>query len=337
MKRFFYRRYILNGLLVLCCVALPAAVWLVGGGQAVVLAAGVGALLMLLLAFLQNRNSDRYMEDLVASLSDLIATLTELRDQEVFPVAEDTLLSKLQTQVIKLTGILKARSRAMEEERNEIKSLISDISHQLKTPIATMKMYGDLLMEDGVSETDRREYLSVLNTALNKLVFLTDSMIKMSRLESGVIQLKPQTCSLNETLLQAVKQVYHKAEKKNIEITLKEEASVTLRHDRNWTAEALFNILDNGVKYTPSGGKMNITVLRYELFARVDVADSGMGIPEEEQAHIFRRFYRGQNTQGEEGVGIGLYLCRKILSDQGGYIKVKSTGAGSVFSVYLPL
>jgi hypothetical protein len=171
--------------------------------------------------------------------------------------------------------------------------------------------------------------------SLGKLTFLTNSLIKMSRLESGIISLKPEKNSLNEIVLQAVKTVYAKAKEKGILITFECDQTFEAVLDFNWTAEAISNVIDNAVKYTPQGGFVRLQITEYPSFLRLDISDSGVGIPEEEQAKIFGRFYRGKQSVGTDGVGIGLYLTREIINKQNGYMKVSSDENGSTFSMFL--
>lgn len=275
---------------------------------------------------------------ILTRLSDMISSLGDMWKNEEFSVLNDDMLSKLQAQVIKLYGILKAQNTRLKNERNEIKSLISDISHQLKTPLSNFRVYCSLLQDESLPAGQRKEFTQNMQNQLDKLCFLLENLIKMSRLESGIIQLNPQMESLNETCLTAIRQVYQKAQAKNIEISFKAIQDIHLEHDRNWTAEALFNILDNAVKYTQSSGSLTVSIERYELFARIDSADTGTGLDEAEINNIFKRFYRGENARDQEGVGIGLYLSREIIQKQGGYIKVHSKkGEGSTFSLFLPL
>lgn len=282
-------------------------------------------------------NEQSYQQDLLTKLSALVSTITELREDAIFPENEDTMLSKLQNQVIKLSDILKAQKKQTQHEKAEMETLISDLSHQLKTPIATLTLYAELLEQDSLTQEEQASYTAALNEAVCKLRFLTDSMIKMSRLETGLIHLNPQENLLSETILTAVKGIMAKARAKQIDISFLQEKELSTTHDRNWTAEAIFNILENGVKYTPVQGNITITVIPYELFVRIDIADNGIGIASEEQAKIFSRFYRGSNSGTEDGLGIGLYLSRKIITKQNGYIKVKSNQNGTQFSVFLPL
>lgn len=174
-----------------------------------------------------------------------------------------------------------------------------------------------------------------MQTSLEKLTFLTNSLIKMSRLESGIIRLKPERNSLNDIVLQAVKTVYAKARGKNITMSFDCEQTFEALLDFNWTAEAIANVLDNAVKYTPNGGVVGLKIIEYPSYLRLDISDNGIGIPEEEQAKIFSRFYRGKQSAGVDGVGIGLYLTRDIVNKQNGYIKVASDENGSTFSLFL--
>lgn len=170
--------------------------------------------------------------------------------------------------------------------------------------------------------------------SLEKLTFLTNSLMKMSRLESGLIRLKPEKNNLNEIVLQAVKTVYAKAKQKEITITFDCGEIPAAMLDFHWTAEAVANVLDNAVKYTPKGGLIELEIIEYPSYLRLDISDTGVGIPQEEQAEIFGRFYRGSRSAGIDGVGIGLYLTRDILSRQNGYIKVASGEKGSTFSLF---
>lgn len=281
------------------------------------------------------RLCDDYISRIVADLSDLLDVLMNLQEKNVFFENEDTLLSKLQTKVIKLVRILRRQNELSVREKENIKSLVSDISHQLKTPLANLKIYTGLLEEDALDDERRKACMDTLNKTVDKLVFLSESIIKMSRLEGGVINLKMSYVSFNETVLMAVRDIYEKALKKNVEIIYTDEAGISILHDRNWTREAIFNLLDNGVKYAKRGSCIKLTVREYGMFAAVLVEDENGAISEEEQAKIFARFYRGKNSINEEGIGLGLYLARKIAIKQGGYMNLKTTDRGNIFQFYI--
>lgn len=287
--------------------------------------------LLLLLDFLHNR----YNDDLLEQITLLIEALVEQQERQIFSEAEDTLTARLQHQLLKLRNILTAQNQMLAQEKEQIKTLISDISHQIKTPIAAANTFAELLSDGELSAEERTEYITTLQMSLGKLTFLTNSLIKMSRLESGIISLKPEKNSLNEIVLQAVKTVYAKAKEKGILITFECDQTFEAVLDFNWTAEAISNVIDNAVKYTPQGGFVRLQITEYPSFLRLDISDSGVGIPEEEQAKIFGRFYRGKQSVGIDGVGIGLYLTREIINKQNGYMKVSSDENGSTFSMFL--
>ncbi|WP_055070198.1 sensor histidine kinase [Clostridium massiliamazoniense] len=284
--------------------------------------------------FLYEELYKRHMKSNFEQLSNMLTAIIDMREEEVFSTVEDTILGKLQFQTNKLTNILKNQNKRIESEKNEIKSLISDIAHQLKTPLTNLRMYGEFLQDENLSEDERKEFNEIILLSLNRLSFLIENMIKMSRLESGVIQLKPELAPLNETLFNALKNVQKKAKNKNINIEVQKVEQVNIIHDKKWTSEAIFNVIENAVKYTKSNGMIKIKITNYEIFLRVDIEDNGMGISEEELPKIFTRFYRGQNVTEEEGLGIGLYLTREIISRQGGYIKVSSNEKGTIFSLF---
>lgn len=287
--------------------------------------------LLLLLDFLHNR----YNDDLLEQITLLIEALVEQQERQIFSEAEDTLTARLQHQLLKLRNILTAQNQMLAQEKEQIKTLISDISHQIKTPIAAANTFAELLSDGELSAEERTEYITTLQMSLGKLTFLTNSLIKLSRLESGIIRLKPEKNSLNEIVLQAVKTVYAKAKEKGILITFECDQTFEAVLDFNWTAEAISNVIDNAVKYTPQGGFVRLQITEYPSFLRLDISDSGVGIPEEEQAKIFGRFYRGKQSVGTDGVGIGLYLTREIINKQNGYMKVSSDENGSTFSMFL--
>lgn len=297
----------------------------------VICAFGILCGLLFLLDFLHNR----YHDDLLEQITLLIEALVEQQERIVFPENEDTLTARLQHQLLKLRNILTAQNQMLAQEKEQIKTLISDISHQIKTPVAAANTFAQLLDDKELSDEERSEYIATLQTSLEKLTFLTNSLIKMSRLESGMISLKPEKNNLNDIILQAVKTVYAKAKEKNITITFDCVQNFEAVLDFNWTAEAITNVLDNAVKYTPSGGIVGLEITEYPSYLRLDISDNGIGIPEEEQAKIFGRFYRGKYSAGIDGVGIGLYLTRDIIQKQHGYIKVRSDKNGSSFSVFV--
>ena len=288
--------------------------------------------LFLLTLFFAKRLS-RFTSDLCQTMDSMISGGEE-------PVRADdseTIFARISCRLSRLYNILQENRRRVDEERRELQALVSDISHQVKTPVANLKMVTDTLLAKPVTEQERRDFLQGIRSQTDKLEFLVQSMGKASRLETGAVTLEKKDVPLLDTLAQAMSGIVYGAEQKGISVEVQCPDDLRVSHDSKWTAEALFNLLDNAVKYTPAGGKISVSVEQWEMYVKLDVADTGKGIPESRQAAIFRRFYREEEVHDQPGVGIGLYLAREIVTRQGGYIKVTSEpGRGSTFSVFLP-
>ena len=225
----------------------------------------------------------------------------------------------------------------LETEKANIKGLISDISHQTKTPMANIKLYSELLSEQLEEDGMEAELLGQIQAQAQKLEFLIQALTKLSRLETNILEVVPVKSQVKPLLESAVEEIRKKAEKKEIQIKIEMDFEAEAVFDRKWTEEALYNLLDNAVKYSPAGSEVLISTKLYEMWCVFAVSDSGRGFSEEEIPKIFGRFYRAKEVQQEEGVGIGLYLVREILQKEGGFIKVNSeVGKGSTFLCYLP-
>lgn len=227
----------------------------------------------------------------------------------------------------------------MLNEKERIKTMISDISHQTKTPIANLLLYTELLEESANLTAEDRDSIGIIHEQTEKLHFLIDALVKLSRLESGVVTLNCENNSLNELLESVVTELSNKAKAKELTFRFVDDGIEELKanFDSKWTREALINIVDNAIKYT-NEGFVEIRLSASDVFARIDIQDSGIGISEEDSTKVFQRFYRSSTVANEEGVGIGLYLAREIITDEGGYIKLKSVkGEGTTFSVFIPV
>lgn len=251
-------------------------------------------------------------------------------------VYDESMLSSMETKLAHYLASSRISTQNASDEKENIKELIADISHQTKTPISNILLYTQLLSEKTLPQ-EISLYIETLNQQAEKLNFLINSLVQISRLETGVLTLHPVISPISPLIKDVIAQISPKAEEKEI-LTEFEPIDLYARFDRKWTAEALYNILDNAVKYTPVGGTISISLFKSELFVRIGIKDSGIGISEEETAKIFGRFYRSPQVSDSEGVGIGLFLTREILAKENGYIKVKSViNQGSTFFVYLPL
>ncbi len=247
---------------------------------------------------------------------------------------DESRLSALETKFSNYLSSSSTSSKNIMKEKEKIKTLISDISHQTKTTISNLILYSELIEEEDLSE-DMRSNVEAIKQQAEKLEFLIKSLVKLSRLENGILNLSPRKEEIQPMLKDIYERYISKAKNKNLELNI-EKTTSKATFDRKWTTEALGNIVDNAIKYT-NIGEININVKEHEIFTRIDISDTGMGIDESEQAEVFSRFYRSQSVHNDEGVGIGLYLTREIISSEGGYIKLTSElGVGSTFSVYIP-
>ncbi|MGN0495422.1 MAG: sensor histidine kinase [Lachnospiraceae bacterium] len=246
---------------------------------------------------------------------------------------DETMYSAVENKLSRYLADSELSARNVKEEKEKIKTLIADISHQTKTPVANLLLYSELLKEKNLSG-EEGEYAQKLHEQAGKLGFLISSLVKMSRLETGIVNLLPEQKNVAPMVEFVYRQILPNAQEKGLKL-LWERLEVEAHFDEKWTTEALLNIVDNAIKYTEKGN-VTLRIKEYEMFVCIEVADTGIGILEEEQAKIFGRFYRSNEVRNKEGVGIGLYLARQIISGEGGYIKVSSKlGEGTVFGVYL--
>ncbi|MDE6663553.1 MAG: HAMP domain-containing histidine kinase [Lachnospiraceae bacterium] len=285
-------------------------------------------------------NADKYRkkqeEEVISVLDECLcgdyAYINDLDRMRRFknPLFADTL--------VKIGRSLKLKSERLNEERDNTKTLVTDISHQLKTPISALKACFTLYTE-AETPTDKEEFHVRCKLQMNKIETLIAALIQISRLETRMITLSIEKVFLTEILAGAINTVYHKAQKKQISIETADFENLSLNLDKKWTIEAIANVLDNAIKYSPEGSQIMLSVQKLYNYVRVFVEDNGIGIPKSEQAKIFKRFYRGNNetVRYEDGSGVGLYLTRKILEDEGGTIFVRPAGeCGSEFCINLP-
>lgn len=284
------------------------------------------AALIVLFDFYFRRRSLRRMKDMIQSAID--GTFRA----DTF---DESLAASVENKLAEYLAVSETQRGKTAAEQEKTKTLIADISHQTKTPIANLLLYTELLKEEGGKDA---ETVALLESQVKKLDFLIQSLVKLSRLETGILVLHPRKNEVSQLLEEAGEQYAARAWEKGLYLhVLSEEArEVMACFDLKWTLEALGNLIDNAIKYTETGG-VTVRVKPYELFVCVEVADTGIGVAEEEQAKIFGRFYRSASVSDQQGVGIGLYLAREIVRQQSGYIQlVSEVGKGTLFSMYLP-
>lgn len=278
------------------------------------------------------------LRNVAISLATLLTLLSlflwNLREQrklkEELAYAED----QYQTEKSQYAVLLQ-RTR---QEDSQIKSSITDIAHQLKTPVASLKLSMDIALSENYSPAERQEFSQQAAVQINKLNLMLDGLAKISQMETDLIQIKPQKYSLKQLVSEAINSVIIKALEKDIEIELVSLDEVPIFVDRKWTLEAISNVLENAIKYSPPQTTIQVRANSLITYVVLEILDEGPGIPKEEQTHIYQRFFRGKNSEQVEGSGVGLYLTRKIIEEQGGAIVAKNRqGQGTNFQLTFPL
>lgn len=271
-------------------------------------------------------------KDICDTLDDMISGKRIQKNMDM-----ETLSSKVYAKVKKLGDITRLSEACSLEQKEEIKQIVSDISHQLKTPIANIIMYSDTIEASGSLGEEEQRFLRIMRGQIDKLEFLIQALVKMSRLESNMLEMKKEKSNIFAAISKAISAVLPAAAEKKIEVQVHCPPELKLFYDPKWTEEAIFNVLENAVKYTPEGGNITLLVEPWQLYTRIQIHDTGIGVDPGHQNDIFKRFYREDKVHKQAGAGIGLYLAREILTKQGGYITVSSLPEkGSCFSLFLP-
>ncbi len=269
------------------------------------------------------------------AFSRILDQMLNGRDPHINVEYQDELPSKIRYQMVRLSEKIQGSEQQLKRERDEIRELIADIAHQMRNPLANIESYLELL-GDVQCEAERQEYVEALKKTSSQLYFLTESFIKMARLENRIIQIKPDAYRLSQTILHSIFQVKKAADEKEIVIDLAMDDALELSHDANWLGEAIYNMLENSVKYSPPHSVIRVSAVQNEMYTKISVSDSGIGIIEGEEEQIFQRFYRGKRTDGQPGFGLGLYLAREIVLLHGGFLKAKRNTPGLEISIFLP-
>lgn len=272
--------------------------------------------------------------------TNLFVMMDKMMNQEAvttYDDIDDTYISQIYHQLNRLYDVLQMQQSSIEKEKSKVQSFVSDISHQLKTPLTNLHLLQEALKQPGILREEYRDCLEKQGKQLDKIDFLIRALLKTSQLENGLIQIQPRETSIGQTILSALEGILVPAEKKDIEVYYDNTTDYIVLHDPKWTSEALFNVMENAIKYTPQNGKLTILLNRTEKYIKISIRDTGIGIPPADLSNIFIRFWRG-NTNISEGNGIGLYLCKQIITLQHGYILVNSTvNSGSEFEIFIPL
>lgn len=289
-----------------------------------------------LIYFLSTAKLYQVLKELSGIIDRMVDGILEDRPLPESGEIDDGIFSKTCGRLKKLYVARAMTVRNMKQEVSVTHELISDISHQVKTPVANIKMYTGM-MGKKLQGSEFSYELKVLEEQADRLDFLVRSLIKMSRLEANIISLKMGDCRLLDILASALGAVLPKAEEKQIFIQTQCGADMIVSVDSKWTSEAVYNILDNAVKYTDAKGWVQITAVPMESYISLEIMDNGIGIRQEEAPLIFKRFYRGESVRREEGLGLGLALAREIVVMENGYITAEpGADGGSIFKIMLP-
>ncbi len=262
----------------------------------------------------------------------------ERRDMPADVDIQETRESRIVSQLRRIVTDARFREKQAVGEKDQIMELRSDLSHQLKTPLANIVMDTELLQDPAIGgdEARRREFLLHVKSQADKMQWLMASLLKASRLENGMIRFPVEAAGIKETIARSLGHVYGQAAAKDIALAVEEFQDFNLIHNPKWTAEALANILENAIKYSPRHSSIHVGVTRLDLYTEITIADEGIGISEKEYNLIFKRFYRSGMVEQQEGSGLGLYLAQLIVLQEKGYITVASrVGQGSRFSLFL--
>lgn len=302
--------------------------WILVVGAVLVLAIGA-----VLVNWLRMRRNYTMFTQQICEAIDCIINHNKIENIEF---EQETLSAKIQMRLRRLSEITEAALEESETQKQAVQSVVSDISHQLKTPIANITMYCDTVLQQELPEETRQQCLEIMDKQVKKLEFLTQSLLKMSRLENEIIALHPEQNQLQDTLYEVTESIRPKAEQKKIALYVSCPQEISLWYDVKWTAEAIFNVVDNAVKYTPEEGTIRISVEPLEIYTKIIVEDNGIGIAPEHINDVCKRFFREDKASRTEGVGIGLYLSREIIMKQNGYMMIVSEeGAGTQVCLYL--
>lgn len=299
----------------------------------------------------------KFRERELAEISSMLECVLDGREFPEYVPCRETLSSKIQHQLSRLQRMTKGYHARLEQDRDSIKNLITEIAHQMRTPLTNIETYLDFLQDPDLSRTERESYLKAASLSEKKIHFLAESFIRMSRLEHRIIRIRPDDTDLLLTLEEAADQVRRKAQGQGLRIRTDFPEQLLHPHDADWLGEAVFNLLDNAVKYSlPAAdkaagnagencqeagsrtGERNEILLgarQNEMFVRIWVSDHGTGIEEGDEAKVFQRFYRGSNAKKTEGFGLGLYLTREIVLLHNGFVKLKRQKDGTCVEIYL--
>ena len=278
--------------------------------------------IILMLCMILTLSCFKKIYDDIKDMTDYAYNSSEGRNFEMKNRNQEGQIGLLKTELIKMTNILKEKVELLNNEKIFLNNTISDISHQLKTPMTSLIILNDLMYEDLRKET-KIEFLDKIKSQLNRMEWLVKSILKLSKVEAKVINFEKKEVKINELIKRSVAPNLIPMEIKNIKLSIDGDENTSYIGDINWSSEAFVNIIKNCIEHTPQGGKIDINYAQNPLYCEVVIKDSGEGIDKKDLPHIFKRFYKGK-TSKEDSVGIGLAMAKSIIESQNGDIYVES-------------
>ncbi|WP_243155126.1 sensor histidine kinase [Romboutsia sp. CE17] len=271
----------------------------------------------------------------IKDMTDYVYNSSEGRNFEMNNKNQEGQIGLLKTELLKMTTVLKEKVELLNKEKIFLNDTISDISHQLRTPMTSLIILNDLMYEDIPKET-KIEFLDKIKSQLKRMEWLIKSMLKLSKLEAKVIDFKNEKVNINELIKRSLQPNLIPIELKNIDLSINGDKNIYYIGDINWSTEALVNVIKNCVEHTPKGGKLQINYDQNPLYSEIVIKDSGEGIDKNDLPNIFKRFYKGKSSTKEDSVGIGLAMAKSIIESQNGDIYVKSEkNKGAEFHIIL--
>ena len=324
MKNKELRNMIIISIAVTVMAAILAMIFLsVGAGLAVFI---TGALLSVLFIIY---TVNRYKK--IEKLNDYLVRVLAENDTDEILDQEEGELSILKTNIYKTTSTLKYQKELLADDKKNLAAALADISHQLKTPLTSMMVMNDLLVDEQ-DEDKRTEFLQTQSSQLDRMNWLIQTLLKLSKLDAGTIVLKREDVLATELVEEAIKPFEIQFDLRNISFE-SDVSKVNIRCDKNWTVEAIQNIIKNCIEHMEDGGQLFVSLADTNIFTQLTIKDTGCGIAADDIPHIFERFYKGKNA-GKDSVGIGLALSKSILEEEQAEINVESTeGVGTRFII----
>ena len=316
-KAFKKNIYLISGIIILAALSVfflsPAA-------SIIVLAAGV-----LIFPVLYADAKKRFAE--MERLSNELDAILHNNDRNLITECEEGELAILSSTIRKMTIKLKEQASLLSDEKKVLTDAIADIFHQMRTPLTSMRLTCSMLSEENLSLEDRIRFVRGIKKQLERIEWLVETLLKMSKIEAGTVTFKKERLGVKELVSKAAEPFLIPLELKGIQLITWETDGAGLTGDMEWLAEALGNIIKNCMEHTPENGIITVRAEENAIYTMIEVKDSGKGFEKQDISHIFERFYRGKNS-GSESVGIGLALCRTIITGLDGTIKAENAKEG---------